>query len=111
MIILFIMSKKRRVVGMQINEEDIISFEMVTTFYYKKCEVTLKKYNNITTIKIVGLSDLGNLLIDSQTFMKKAEIELIIKGLETDIANVEKVYKAMENKEFGNHDNFHLNKI
>ena len=52
---------------MQIKKKDIISFEMVTTFYYKNCEVTLKKYNNITTIKIVGLSDMGNLLIDSQT--------------------------------------------
>ena len=111
MIILFIMSKKWRVVGMQINEEDIISFEMVAAFYYKNCEVTLKKYNNITVIKMVGLSDLGNLLIDSQTFMKKAEIELIIKGLETDIANVEKVYKTLETKEYGNHDNFHLKKI
>ena len=95
----------------QINEEDIISFEMTTMFYYKKCEVTLKKYNNITVIKIVGMSDLGNLLIDSQTFIKRAEIELIIKGLKNDIANVEKVYKTIENKEYGNHNNFHLKNI
>ena len=77
----------------QIIEEDIISFEMITVFYYKNCEVTLKKYNNINVIKMVGLSDMGNLLIESQTFMKRAEIELIIKGLETDMENVEKVYK------------------
>ena len=105
------MSKERRVVGMQINKEDIISFEMVTAFYYRNCEVTLKKYNNITVIKMVGLSDMGNLLIDSQTFIKKVGNELIIKGLENEIGNIEKVYKNLSKKEYGNHDNFYLKKI
>jgi len=105
------MSKERRVVGMQINKEDIISFEMVTAFYYKNCEVTLKKYNNITVIKMVGLSDMGNFLIDSQTFIKKVEDELIIKCLENEIENIKKVHKTLVNKEYGNHDNFYLKKI
>ena len=96
--------------GHKITNKDIISFEMITIFYYKNCEVTLKKYNNITVIKIVGMSDLGNLLIDSQTFIKRAEIELIIKGLETDMKNVEKVYKTIKNKEYGNHNTFYFNK-
>ena len=96
---------------MQIKKEDIISFEMVIVFYYKGCEVTLKKYNNITIIKIVGLSDLGNLLIDSQTFLKKIEDELIIKYLKNEIKNIERVYKTVTNKEYGNNDNFSFKNI
>jgi len=95
----------------QIKKEDIISFEMVIVFYYKGCEVTLKKFNNITTIKIVGLSDMGNLLIDSQTFIKEMEDELIIKCLKNEIENIEKVYKTTANKEYGNNDNFFLKKV
>lgn len=96
---------------MQIKKEDIISFEMVIVFYYKGCEVTLKKYNNITTIKMVGLSDLGNLLIGSQTFLKKIEDELIIKYLENEIKNIKKVYETVTNKEYGNNDNFSFKNI
>jgi hypothetical protein len=94
----------------QINKEDIISFEMVTTFYYKNCEVTLRKYNNITIIKMVGLSDMGNLLIDSETFIKELEIGLIIKYIKNEIRNIEKVYKNVVNKEYGNSNNFSLRK-
>jgi len=104
------MNRKWRVVGMQIKKEDIISFEMVTVFYYKNCEVTLRKYNNITVIKIVGLSDIGNLLIDSQTFIEKVENELIIRCLENEIRNIKKVYKTVANKEYGNHNNFSFKK-
>ena len=95
---------------MQIKKEDIISFEMVATFYYKSCEVTLKKSNQITTIKIVGLSDIGNLLIDSKKFIKKVEDELIIKFFKNEIKNIEKVYKSVANKEHSDHDNFYFEK-
>ena len=96
---------------MQIKKEDIISFEMVSVFYYKNCEVTLRKYNNIAVIKIVCLSDIGNLLIDSQTFIKKLEDGLIIKCIENEIKNIKKVYKTVASKEYGNNDNFSLKKI
>lgn len=96
---------------MQIKKEDIISFEMVTVFYYKGCEVTLKRYNNITVIKMVGLSDLGNLLIDSQTFIKEVEDEMLLKCIINEIKNIKKVYKTVTNKEYGNHDNFSFKKI
>ena len=96
---------------MQIKKEDIISFEMVTVFYYKGCEVTLRKYNDIAVIKIVCLSDIGNLLIDSQTFIKKVEDELIIRCLENEMKNIEKVYKNVASKEYGNNDNFSFKKI
>lgn len=97
---------------MQINKEDIISFEMVIVFYYKGCEVTLKKYNNITIIKMVGLSDLGNLLIDSQTFLRKVKKEELVRCIgKNEMRNIEKVYKTVVNKEYGNHNNFFLKKI
>lgn len=81
---------------------------MVVVFYYKDCEATLKKFNSITTVKVVGLSDMGNLLIDSKTFKKKIKGELIVKYLENEIGNIEKVYKNVVNKEYGKDDNFHL---
>ena len=96
---------------MQIKKEDIISFEMVIVFYYKGCEVTLKKYNNITVIKMVGLSDSGNLLIDSQTFIKEVEDEMLLKCIINEIKNIKKVYEAVTNKEYGNNDNFSFKKI
>ena len=90
---------------MQIKEEDIISIEMVTTFYYKNCEVTLKKYNNISTIKIIGMSDLGNLLIDFQTFKEKYKKQILAKYLSTrEISHVRKIYKSVLSKEYGTDD-------
>lgn len=97
---------------MQIKKEDLISFEMITVFYYKGCEVTLKKSNNITTIKIVGLSDLGNLLIDSQTFIEEIDKKALVKCLgESEIKGIEKVYKKVTNKEYGNDNNFFFKNI
>jgi len=95
----------------EIKENNIISFEMVAVFYYKGCEVTLKKYNNITVIKMVGLSDIGNLLIGSQTFMKKIGYELLIKYLKSERKNIEKVYRTVANKEYGNDDKFSFKDI
>ena len=97
---------------MQIKEKDIISFEMVTIFYYKNCEVTLRKYNDITVIKIVGISDLGNLLIDSQPFIEKIDKGEIANCLcKSEIKNIKKVYEAILNKEYGNNNNFYFKKI
>jgi len=85
----------------QIKKEDIISFEMVTTFYYKNCEVTLKKYNNVTTVKIVGVSDMENLLVDSQSFLKKFKKKELAKYLcKDEMKLIKKVYKSLENKEY-----------
>lgn len=94
----------------QINEVNIISSEIVIVFYYKDCEATLKKSDDITNIKIVGLSDMGNLLIDSQTFIKKIENKLIVKLLKNEEEGIEKVYKNVIDKEYGSDDDFHLKK-
>lgn len=94
----------------QIKEGDIISFEMVTIFYYRGCEVTLRKYNDVSVVKMVGLSDIGNLLIDSQTFIKKVEHELIVKHLKNEMENIEKVYTNVANKEYGSNDNYYIKK-
>lgn len=97
---------------MQINKKDIISFEMVTSFYYKGCEVKLKKFNQITTIKITGLSDMGNLLTDYKPFIEKINKTKLANYLcKREIKNIKKVYKSVVNKEYNNHDNFHLKKI
>ena len=93
-----------------INAGDIISCEMVIVFYYKKCQVTLRKYNNVTILKIVGVSNMENLLIDSQSFLEKFKKKELAKYLcKNDLKYIEKVYKSLENKEYKSHDKFFSN--
>ena len=96
---------------MGIGEEDLINIEMDITFYYKNCEVTLKKINQIYIIKITGISDFGNLLSASRVFRKKVNRKIVIDYLEREIENIQKVYESILNKEFGMDDNISEKKI
>ena len=86
---------------MGIEEKDLINFEMGITFYYKDCEVTLKKVNQIYIIKITGISNFGNLLSASRVFKKKVNRKIVIDYLEREMENIHKVYQSVLNKEFG----------
>jgi hypothetical protein len=44
---------------MTISQDDVIDYEMEVVFKYKNAEVTIKCYNDIRQIKIVGISDNG----------------------------------------------------
>ena len=90
--------------GMGIEGKDIINFEMGIVFYYKDCEVTLKKINQIYIIKIIGISNFGNLLSASRAFNKEVNRQTVIDYLENEIGNIERVYKDVLNKEFGMDD-------
>ena len=96
---------------MGIGEEDLINFEMDITFYYKNCEVTLKKINQTYLIKITGISNFGNLLSASRSFKKKVNRKTVINYLKGELENIEKVYKDVLNKEFGMDDNISEKKI
>jgi len=85
---------------MGIEEKDLINFEMNIVFYYKDCEVTLKKLNQIYIIKITGVSDFGNLLSASRTFKKKVNRKTVIDYLKSELENIEKVYQNVTSKEF-----------
>ena len=93
--------------GMGIKEEDLIHFEMDIAFYYKNCEVAFKKINQIDIIKITGISDFGNLLSVSRTFEKKICCKFVINYITSEIENIEKVYQAVLDKEFGMSDHIH----
>ena len=88
-----------------IEEKDLIHFEMSIVFFYKDCEVTLKKVNQIYIIKITGISDFGNLLSASRAFKKKVNRKIVIDYLEREIENIDKVYESLLNKEFGMNNN------
>ena len=94
-----------------IEEKDLIHFEMSIVFFYKDCEVTLKKVNQIYLIKITGISNFGNLLSASKAFKKKVNRKIVINYLKGELENIEKVYKDVLNKEFGMDDNISEKKI
>ena len=84
-----------------IKEKDLIHYEMNITFYYKDCEVTLKKINQIYIIKITGISNFGNLLSATRVFRKRVDRKIVIDYLESEIENINRVYESVLNKEFG----------
>ncbi|MBE3138920.1 MAG: hypothetical protein IMZ63_03805 [Actinobacteria bacterium] len=88
-----------------IEEKDLIHFEMSIVFFYKDCEVTLKKVNQIYFIKIIGISDFGNLLSASRVFEKKVDRKIVIDYLEREIENIHRVYESVLSKEFGMDNN------
>ena len=90
---------------MGIEEKDLINFEMNIVFYYKDCEVTLKKLNQIYIIKITGVSDFGNLLSASRTFEKRVNRKTVIDYLKGELENIEEVYQNVTSKEFSMDNN------
>ena len=90
-----------------IEAKDLIHFEMTIVFFYKDCEVTLKRVDQISIMKITGISDFGNLLSASRVYRKKVNRKVVIKYLESEMENVKKVYQSVLNKEFTKHDNIH----
>lgn len=89
---------------MQIKKEDIISFEMTIIFYYKDCEVSIKKYNQIYNIRVTGISNFGNILSATRVFRKPVNRKRVIDYLNEEIKNIERVYNSVLNKEFGMND-------
>ena len=90
---------------MGIEEKDLIHFEMDIVFYYKECEVTLKKINQIYFIKITGISDFGNILTASRVFKKRIDRKSVIDYLKSEIKNIHRVYESVLSKEFGMNNN------
>jgi len=93
---------------MEIKKKDLIHFEMTIRFFYKDCEVTLKKLNQIYIIIITGISDMGNLLSASRVFRKRVNRQSVINYLDSEIDNIEKVYGNVLKKEFGMNDRINI---
>ena len=90
-----------------IEAKDLIHFEMTIVFFYKNCEVTLKRVDQISIMKITGISDFGNLLSASRVYRKKVNYKVWAKYLESEMENIKKVYQSVLNKEFTVNNNIH----
>jgi len=86
---------------MCIKEDDLISCDISIVFYYKNCEITLRKLSQVCIIKITGISDFGNLISVSRVFRKKHNRKLVLEHLKSEINNIKKVYKSILDKEYG----------
>lgn len=84
-----------------VKEKDIISFQMTLKFFYKKCEVTFRKFNGVNVVHVIGLSNFGNILEQSNTVAEKMKFDMIMDCIKHDCHLIEDVYQSLVNKEFG----------
>ena len=57
--------------GHKINNNDIISFEMIVKIQYKDCEMTFKKTDQVYTIGVVDITKKGYIVEFYETFISK----------------------------------------
>ena len=84
-----------------IKKKDLINIELTIVFYYKDCEVSFKRYNQIYNIKVTGISDFGNIISATRVFRKLVNRKRVINCLNEEIKNIERVYQIVSKKEFG----------
>ncbi len=58
----------------EITNNDIISFEMSVKLYYKDCEMTFKKTDQIYKIDAIDISKRGYIVEFSETFLAKKKV-------------------------------------
>jgi len=81
-----------------VNIDDIIDCEMICKFYYKECELTVKKMNDIVNVGIVGLSRKGYIMEKHKTFMlnqKEFNKKILLYINVNKIGYVEEIYKKL----------------
>jgi len=85
-------------------EKDIISFEMTIKFYYKNCEVTFKRLNNVLDISIINITSNGFIAEINKTFICGKNYKNFLEYLDTMIDLIEEIYQEIKGKE-GNFNN------
>jgi len=80
--------------------KDVISLEMICKFYFKKCEVTVRKIDNIVDVRMMGVSEGGYILNNHKAFIiDTIEIERgILIFIEAKMGYVEKMYDDLIDK-------------
>jgi len=58
----------------KINNNNIISFEMIVKLQYKDCEMTFKKTDQVYIISAVDITEKGYIVEFSETFLMKKKI-------------------------------------
>lgn len=82
----------------QIVNNDIISFEMTVKFYYKNCEVILKRLNNVLDLSIINITNSGYINEKNKTFICGKNYKCFLEYLDTIIDIVEEMYQEIKKK-------------
>jgi len=83
-------------VGQKITNKDIISFEMTVKFNYKRCDVALKRNNDIYDINVTLINESGYILEKNETFIGTRNYRYLPQYLNDELANIERVYKELK---------------
>jgi len=83
-------------VGQKITNKDIISFEMIVKFNYKRCDVALKRNNDIYDINMILINKSGYILERNETFIGTRNYSYLVEYLNDELANIEKVYTELK---------------
>jgi len=83
-------------VGQKITNNNIISFEMTVKFNYKRCDVVLKRNNDIYDINIILINKSGYILEKDKTFIGTRNYRYLPQYLNDELANIERVYKELK---------------
>ena len=82
--------------GQKITNRDIISFEMTVKFNYKRCDVVIKRNNDIYDINIALINEYGYILEKNVTFIGTRNYRYLPEYLNDELANIEEVYKELK---------------
>lgn len=69
---------------------------MIVKFNYKRCDVALKRNNDIYNINIILINKSGYILEKDDTFIGTRDYKYLTEYLNDELANVEKVYKELK---------------
>jgi len=83
-------------VGQKITNRDIISFEMTVKFNYKRCDVALKRNNDIYDINVTLINKSGYILEKNETFIGTRNYRYLPEYLNDVLVNIENVYKELK---------------
>ena len=86
--------------GHKITNNDIISFEMIAKFQYKKCDMTIKKTDQIDIIGAVDITEKGYLVEFSEPFIAKKKAYPNLLNFLNNVVDqdLDIVYKKLQNK-------------
>lgn len=82
--------------GQKITNRDIISFEMIVKFNYKRCDAALKRNNDIYDINMILINESGYILEKNKTFIGTRNYRYLTEYLNDELAKIEKVYKELK---------------
>ena len=85
--------------GQKITNKDIISLEVTVIFSYKRCEVTLKRFDDIYKINIKLIDKSGYILEKEEPFIGTRYCKYLSECLNEELANIERIYKELKKAE------------